>query len=209
MVADTKVQNAATFTMLGEEHTIGNVVRMCVRFTTFSGGDSSRCRCSSCTISPLTLLRPSRELIADENVLFVGYQIPHPLMHEMKVRVSPRARRSGRVVPAWRRLRGEEGLLNPVPLLPQIHTTGKDRKTGRAYSPEDALLNSLENLQNELAYLDQEFTARLIHAAGRCLPCSLLGRLCSALDVLSGCLLLSQRAVDKALSDRIIFGGAM
>lgn len=31
VVADTKVQNAATFTMMGEEHTIGNVVRMCVR----------------------------------------------------------------------------------------------------------------------------------------------------------------------------------
>lgn len=30
VVADTKVQNAATFTMLGEDHTIGNVVRMCV-----------------------------------------------------------------------------------------------------------------------------------------------------------------------------------
>ncbi|DAZ93898.1 TPA: hypothetical protein N0F65_004745 [Lagenidium giganteum] len=52
---DTKIPNAGRFTILREDHTIGNLVRM--------------------------------QLLRDPNVTFSGYQHPHPLVHDITVRV--------------------------------------------------------------------------------------------------------------------------
>ncbi|CAA2999444.1 DNA-directed RNA polymerases II, IV and V subunit 11 [Olea europaea subsp. europaea] len=52
---DTKIINAASFTIEREDHTIGNIVRM--------------------------------QLHRDENVLFAGYKLPHPLKYKIIIRV--------------------------------------------------------------------------------------------------------------------------
>ncbi|RYR69423.1 hypothetical protein Ahy_A03g015966 isoform F [Arachis hypogaea] len=52
---DTKIINAASFTIEREEHTIGNIIRM--------------------------------QLHRDENVLFAGYKLPHPLQYKIIVRI--------------------------------------------------------------------------------------------------------------------------
>lgn len=52
---DTKVADAAKFTLEREDHTIGNLMRM--------------------------------QLHRDANVLFAGYQIPHPLQHQLILKV--------------------------------------------------------------------------------------------------------------------------
>ncbi|KAA3453242.1 DNA-directed RNA polymerases II, IV and V subunit 11 [Gossypium australe] len=52
---DTKIINAATFTIEREDHTIGNILRM--------------------------------QLHRDENVLFAGYKLPHPLQYKILVRI--------------------------------------------------------------------------------------------------------------------------
>jgi len=52
---DTKTINSGTFTILKEDHTLGNLVRM--------------------------------ELLANENVYFAGYKVPHPLIHEVVLKV--------------------------------------------------------------------------------------------------------------------------
>ncbi|THG05536.1 hypothetical protein TEA_016689 [Camellia sinensis var. sinensis] len=52
---DTKIINAASFTIEREDHTIGNIVRM--------------------------------QLHRDENVLFAGYKLPHPLQYKIIVRI--------------------------------------------------------------------------------------------------------------------------
>ncbi|XP_070679122.1 DNA-directed RNA polymerases II, IV and V subunit 11 isoform X2 [Malus domestica] len=51
---DTKIINAASFTIEREDHTIGNILRM--------------------------------QLHRDENVLFAGYKLPHPLQYKIIVR---------------------------------------------------------------------------------------------------------------------------
>ncbi|KAM7270842.1 hypothetical protein ACFE04_030056 [Oxalis oulophora] len=52
---DTKIINAASFTVEREDHTIGNIVRM--------------------------------QLHRDDNVLFAGYKLPHPLQYKIIVRI--------------------------------------------------------------------------------------------------------------------------
>ncbi|EEF44619.1 DNA-directed RNA polymerase II 13.6 kD polypeptide, putative [Ricinus communis] len=52
---DTKIINAASFTVEREDHTIGNILRM--------------------------------QLHRDENVLFAGYRLPHPLQYKIIVRI--------------------------------------------------------------------------------------------------------------------------
>ncbi|XP_015884348.1 DNA-directed RNA polymerases II, IV and V subunit 11 [Ziziphus jujuba] len=52
---DTKIINAASFTVEREDHTIGNILRM--------------------------------QLHRDENVLFAGYKLPHPLQYKIIVRI--------------------------------------------------------------------------------------------------------------------------
>ena len=54
-VDDKRTQHSATFTILKEDHTLGNALRM--------------------------------QLLADDRVLFAGYKIPHPLLHELVVKV--------------------------------------------------------------------------------------------------------------------------
>eukprot|EP01102_Stenamoeba_stenopodia_P005333 TRINITY_DN15926_c0_g1_i1.p1 TRINITY_DN15926_c0_g1~~TRINITY_DN15926_c0_g1_i1.p1 ORF type:complete len:124 (+),score=30.11 TRINITY_DN15926_c0_g1_i1:146-517(+) len=52
---DTKIKNAATFRILREDHTLGNLLRM--------------------------------QLHRDPNVLFAGYRMPHPLEHNIELKV--------------------------------------------------------------------------------------------------------------------------
>ncbi|CAG8440703.1 10415_t:CDS:2 [Funneliformis caledonium] len=52
---DTKVQNAATFEILREDHTMGNVIR--------------------------------HKLLQEPQVIFAGYKVPHPLEHNVIIRV--------------------------------------------------------------------------------------------------------------------------
>ncbi|KAK4427221.1 DNA-directed RNA polymerases II, IV and V subunit [Sesamum alatum] len=53
---DTKIINAASFTIEREDHTIGNILRI-------------------------------RQLHRDENVLFAGYKLPHPLQYKILLRI--------------------------------------------------------------------------------------------------------------------------
>ncbi|KAL2460128.1 DNA-directed RNA polymerase II [Abeliophyllum distichum] len=52
---DTKIINAASFTIEREDHTVGNILRM--------------------------------QLHRDENVLFAGYKLPHPLKYKIIIRI--------------------------------------------------------------------------------------------------------------------------
>ncbi|KAL6509587.1 DNA-directed RNA polymerases II, IV and V subunit 11 [Orobanche gracilis] len=52
---DTKIINAASFTIEREDHTIGNIIRM--------------------------------QLHRDDNVLFSGYKLPHPLQYKIILRI--------------------------------------------------------------------------------------------------------------------------
>ena len=76
---DTKIPNAGTFTINKEDHTLGNLLRMCVRAPPgiFARGPDARAR------APNT----SRQLLRDKQVRFAGYQLPHPLEHVCHVKV--------------------------------------------------------------------------------------------------------------------------
>ncbi|CAK4086091.1 unnamed protein product [Aphanomyces euteiches] len=52
---DTRINNAGQFTILREDHTVANLVRM--------------------------------QLLRDKNVTFAGYQHPHPLVNDIKIRI--------------------------------------------------------------------------------------------------------------------------
>ncbi|KAF5943519.1 hypothetical protein HYC85_017596 [Camellia sinensis] len=102
---DTKIINAASFTIEREDHTIGNIVRM--------------------------------QLHRDENVLFAGYKLPHPLQYKIIVRgmnITPlefvRSSRYG-----WRY---------------EIHTTSQS-------SPMQAYNQAINDLDKELDYLKNAF----------------------------------------------------
>ncbi|KAL9260124.1 DNA-directed RNA polymerases II, IV and V subunit 11-like protein [Drosera capensis] len=62
---DTKIINAASFTIEREDHTIGNILRMW-------GG---------------VVFGDCRQLHRDDNVLFAGYKLPHPLQYKIIVRI--------------------------------------------------------------------------------------------------------------------------
>eukprot|EP00741_Cyanophora_paradoxa_P003433 tig00000704_g3336.t1 len=55
---DTKIPDAASFTIEREDHTLGNIIRM--------------------------------QLLRDPSVLFAGYKVPHPLEHNIVVKVQTR-----------------------------------------------------------------------------------------------------------------------
>ena len=76
---DTKIPNAGTFTINKEDHTLGNLLRMCVRAPPgiFARGPDARAR------APNT----SRQLLRDKQVRFAGYQLPHPLEHRTLVKI--------------------------------------------------------------------------------------------------------------------------
>ncbi|KAF2077169.1 hypothetical protein CYY_001554 [Polysphondylium violaceum] len=52
---DTKIPNASVITILREDHTVGNLIRM--------------------------------QLVADQDVKFAGYRMPHPLEHNINIRI--------------------------------------------------------------------------------------------------------------------------
>jgi DNA-directed RNA polymerase II subunit RPB11 len=55
MEMDTKVPNAATFKILKEDHTLGNMLRM--------------------------------KLLENSKVIFAGYKMPHPLEHDILLKI--------------------------------------------------------------------------------------------------------------------------
>ncbi len=96
-VADTKVASAGTFTVQREDHTLGNLIRMCVGRAR-RGGCGAFARVPPCPNSapPCVLRRtPRRQLHSDDKVIFAGYQLPHPLVNEMKIKARARSTRAG------------------------------------------------------------------------------------------------------------------
>ena len=88
-VQETKVASAGTFTVLREDHTLGNLIRMCGRRACGAqprrGPSAARAR----TRCPNLRLRSSfarRQLHSDDKVIFAGYQLPHPLVNELKIK---------------------------------------------------------------------------------------------------------------------------
>ncbi|VVC92674.1 unnamed protein product [Leptidea sinapis] len=59
---DTKVTNAAIFTVNKEDHTLGNMIRH-------------------------NYISYSSQLLKDPKVLFAGYKVPHPLEHKFVLRI--------------------------------------------------------------------------------------------------------------------------
>lgn len=76
---DTKLKNAGTFIFQREDHTIGNVLRMCVNMLVVQG-------------SPPPPNGHHRKLLEDPDVLFAGYKMPHPLEYQMVVKVQTTGR---------------------------------------------------------------------------------------------------------------------
>ncbi|WMV56057.1 hypothetical protein MTR67_049442 [Solanum verrucosum] len=100
---DTKIMNAATFTVEREDHTIGNIVRM--------------------------------QLHRDDNVLFAGYKLPHPLQYKILLRRLSFARHASS---------------NTV----QIQTTSQS-------SPMQAYNQAINDLDKELDHLKSQFEGEL------------------------------------------------
>nr|CAH0109472.1 unnamed protein product [Daphnia galeata] len=78
---DTKVPNAAIFTVNKEDHTLGNMIRC------FS---NTFVKAVSINHNDLRLFKPCislRLLLKDPNVLFAGYKQPHPLEHKFILRI--------------------------------------------------------------------------------------------------------------------------
>ncbi|KAF4517139.1 hypothetical protein B566_EDAN006438 [Ephemera danica] len=65
---DTKVPNAAIFTINKEDHTLGNMIRKLLG-------------------QHLPAVLTVSQLLKDPNVLFAGYKVPHPLEHKFIVRI--------------------------------------------------------------------------------------------------------------------------
>ncbi|RYR69424.1 hypothetical protein Ahy_A03g015966 isoform D [Arachis hypogaea] len=110
---DTKIINAASFTIEREEHTIGNIIRM--------------------------------QLHRDENVLFAGYKLPHPLQYKIIVRVGFQ---SSIFFPS--KLLALPVVLLLLLLLLQIHTTSQS-------SPMQAYNQAINDLDRELDHLKNAF----------------------------------------------------
>ncbi|GAM25465.1 hypothetical protein SAMD00019534_086400 [Acytostelium subglobosum LB1] len=55
MTKDTRIPNACLFTILKEDHTVGNLIRM--------------------------------QLVGDPDVKFAGYKMPHPLEHNIHIKI--------------------------------------------------------------------------------------------------------------------------
>ena len=112
---DTKVQNAVTMVVEREDHTLGNMLRMCPRPRPFAARPpvvAIALNPFMCTPSPFHVLSlflakwyclgaaPSvhsrydpctcfscRQLLEDRDVLFSGYRVPHPLEPAIQVKV--------------------------------------------------------------------------------------------------------------------------
>lgn len=81
---DTKIINAASFTVEREDHTIGNILRMYWFKIYFIYNFFSFLK----MFHPIFInTRICRQLHRDENVLFAGYKLPHPLQYKIIIRV--------------------------------------------------------------------------------------------------------------------------
>lgn len=90
---DTKVPNAGTFTLQREDHTVGNLVRMCVGWS--SCRVAARVPCAAAAqaapagqslIATLWTTPACRQLHRDKTVIFAGYKIPHPLEYRLLIK---------------------------------------------------------------------------------------------------------------------------
>lgn len=70
---DTKVPNAAIFTVNKEDHTLGNMIRKWVLWPFNRRFNFNALFCS--------------QLLKDPKVLFAGYKVPHPLEHKFVIRI--------------------------------------------------------------------------------------------------------------------------
>lgn len=73
---DTKVTNAAIFTVNKEDHTLGNMIRKCVLIIHY--------KYFYFLIFKFFI---HSQLLKDPNVLFAGYKVPHPLEHKFVIRI--------------------------------------------------------------------------------------------------------------------------
>jgi len=92
IIPDEKVPSAATFKLAREDHTMANLLRMCVRSTCCCG--ASYCAHNTQTPPPTqthTHAYPpthGRELLRDfARVKFAGYKHPHPLDNDILLRI--------------------------------------------------------------------------------------------------------------------------
>ncbi len=91
-VPDTKVASAGTFTVQREDHTLGNLIRMCGRRGARVRLAHARPRASPKMQARLAAPAARRQLHTDDKVLFAGYQLPHPLVNELKIKARARGR---------------------------------------------------------------------------------------------------------------------
>ncbi|KAJ0095208.1 hypothetical protein Patl1_17174 [Pistacia atlantica] len=120
---DTKIINAASFTIEREEHTIGNILRM--------------------------------QLHRDENVLFAGYKLPHPLQYKIIVRLESASlhefSKHDNVSAGGCRGMGNAVQDNTICF---IHTTSQS-------SPMQAYNQAINDLDKELDTLKSSFEAEI------------------------------------------------
>ena len=83
------VPNAVTLVIEREDHTVGNLLRMCVarRRVSRAAGVCALSRGRVC----------GRELLEDKEVLFSGYRVPHPLEPAIQLKVQTRSPNPGPV----------------------------------------------------------------------------------------------------------------
>jgi len=86
---DTMVPNAVTLVIEREDHTVGNLLRMCVarRRVSRAAGVCALSRGRVC----------GRELLEDKEVLFSGYRVPHPLEPAIQLKVQTKSEDPGPV----------------------------------------------------------------------------------------------------------------
>ena len=102
-VADGKMANAATFTFLREDHTLGNMLRMCVAcqavccspWRLASVGAGSNPPFHAPIHTHLTHTTHPRELLRDSDVKFAGYKHPHPLDVDIVLKVQSHSSERG------------------------------------------------------------------------------------------------------------------
>jgi len=130
-VADGKMANAATFTFLREDHTLGNMLRMCVatgptcsprpagaRFPPPVPAAAARTPAAPNlpTRTPRRArLLPRRELLRDIDVKFAGYKHPHPLDVDIVLKVQSHSSERGTPAEVVNRALGR--LINEVTSL--------------------------------------------------------------------------------------------
>ena len=180
--ADTKVASAGTFTVQREDHTLGNLIRMCVTALGWAGLGRRSCalQCRLCasvatgvdnpmgracatrglTRRMYTRLR-HRQLHSDDKVIFAGYQMPHPLVNELKIKARGSARLLLRTCALVSRCAGCHSTEQ------QIQTrAGSKAVDDSEYTPQRALVESINDVQTELTTLRRAFEAEAQRVTG-------------------------------------------